>query len=396
MQYVLSWCHRLTVKDKLAWELAAALVDPNRPGDFNQAMMELGATVCAPQSCSLPKELEPFFMAHQIAHELEWNADKVKPGATKQRAELAQLVASSASGCPVCNAGMEEVVVGLQVAEQHPVTLFPCKKPCKATVYATLVVGVLRQLRRDEETGQESFWYLMTRRPSAEQLADDDAAAAIRHKQSAESKQKTKPKKKSSTLLAGQWEFPNVVVSDAPPPLKPKPSAKQQRMDSPKRGRKRKVSADSALSMAGATVGDAGGDNNSRIARTRALDDKLADLCHNDPKQLAGAVLSDLAAMGYWHAAEASRLVRRQLAAPVVHVFSSITHTMYIEVAELPSISASITTSQMRWQRASSTESTLEREMAWMSEAEMTSVGMTANMSKVLAKAKDAYAQGVE
>jgi hypothetical protein len=69
---------------------------------------------------------------------------------------------------------------------------------------------------------------------------------------------------------------------------------------------------------------------------------------------------------------------------------------MYIEVAELPSISASITTSQMRWQRASSTESTLEREMAWMSEAEMVSVGMTANMSKVLAKAKDAYAQGVE
>jgi hypothetical protein len=34
--------------------------------------------------------------------------------------------------------------------------------------------------------------------------------------------------------------------------------------------------------------------------------------------------------------------------------------------------------------------------MAWMSEAEMTSVGMTANMSKVLAKVKDAYTQGVE
>jgi A/G-specific adenine glycosylase len=28
---------------------AASLVDPNRPGDFNQAMMELGATVCLPQ-----------------------------------------------------------------------------------------------------------------------------------------------------------------------------------------------------------------------------------------------------------------------------------------------------------------------------------------------------------
>jgi len=31
-------------------ELAAQLVDPARPGDFNQAMMELGATVCLPRN----------------------------------------------------------------------------------------------------------------------------------------------------------------------------------------------------------------------------------------------------------------------------------------------------------------------------------------------------------
>ena len=31
-------------------ELAAALVDPDRPGDFNQALMELGALVCTPRS----------------------------------------------------------------------------------------------------------------------------------------------------------------------------------------------------------------------------------------------------------------------------------------------------------------------------------------------------------
>ena len=31
-------------------ELAARLVDPDRPGDFNQALMELGATVCLPRS----------------------------------------------------------------------------------------------------------------------------------------------------------------------------------------------------------------------------------------------------------------------------------------------------------------------------------------------------------
>ncbi|KAL5079527.1 hypothetical protein RYX36_007948 [Vicia faba] len=39
---------------KRFWEIAAQLVDPLRPRDFNQALMELGATVCTPlnPSCS--------------------------------------------------------------------------------------------------------------------------------------------------------------------------------------------------------------------------------------------------------------------------------------------------------------------------------------------------------
>ena len=32
------------------WEQAPALLDPERPGDFNQAMMELGATLCLPHA----------------------------------------------------------------------------------------------------------------------------------------------------------------------------------------------------------------------------------------------------------------------------------------------------------------------------------------------------------
>lgn len=36
--------------DRELRELAARLVPPTRPGDFNQALMELGATVCAPRS----------------------------------------------------------------------------------------------------------------------------------------------------------------------------------------------------------------------------------------------------------------------------------------------------------------------------------------------------------
>jgi A/G-specific adenine glycosylase len=45
------------------WELAGALVPAERPGDFNQALMELGATLCTPrsprcESCPLAKRCE--------------------------------------------------------------------------------------------------------------------------------------------------------------------------------------------------------------------------------------------------------------------------------------------------------------------------------------------------
>jgi A/G-specific adenine glycosylase len=37
------------LSDKSLWLLAGQLLDPKRPGDFNQALMELGATVCLPR-----------------------------------------------------------------------------------------------------------------------------------------------------------------------------------------------------------------------------------------------------------------------------------------------------------------------------------------------------------
>jgi A/G-specific adenine glycosylase len=39
---------------KAAWEVAGRLLDPRSPGEFNEAMMELGATVCTPRSPACP------------------------------------------------------------------------------------------------------------------------------------------------------------------------------------------------------------------------------------------------------------------------------------------------------------------------------------------------------
>ena len=40
--------------DALFWSWSEALLDPVRPRDTNQALMDLGATVCTPRSAGLP------------------------------------------------------------------------------------------------------------------------------------------------------------------------------------------------------------------------------------------------------------------------------------------------------------------------------------------------------
>jgi len=67
------------------WEIAEKLVDPCRPGDFNQALMELGATLCQPRNpsclvCPLAgdcktrgehkKPSRPPMLSREIAHAL--------------------------------------------------------------------------------------------------------------------------------------------------------------------------------------------------------------------------------------------------------------------------------------------------------------------------------------
>jgi A/G-specific adenine glycosylase len=82
-------------------KLASALVDPLRPGDFNQAIMELGATVCTPRSplcmqCPLNVECvtlgehktpaRPKMMSREIAHALavRSTADHHRPAPESQ------------------------------------------------------------------------------------------------------------------------------------------------------------------------------------------------------------------------------------------------------------------------------------------------------------------------
>ncbi|WP_230470226.1 A/G-specific adenine glycosylase [Lujinxingia vulgaris] len=48
--FAISGDPRSSANQKTFWALAEALVDPRKPGDFNEALMELGARVCTPRS----------------------------------------------------------------------------------------------------------------------------------------------------------------------------------------------------------------------------------------------------------------------------------------------------------------------------------------------------------
>jgi A/G-specific adenine glycosylase len=81
VERVLTRLHGRELKPDSAWQEAERLLDPHRPGDFNQAMMELGATVCTPKS--------PQCLLCPVA---EWCSTRgeapVKPQAARKRRQL--------------------------------------------------------------------------------------------------------------------------------------------------------------------------------------------------------------------------------------------------------------------------------------------------------------------
>ncbi len=74
--------------DARAWELAERLLSPRSPGAWNEAMMELGATVCTPrnprcESCPVSADCRGQDRAEH------WSAGRPRPGSVKTRVEMA-------------------------------------------------------------------------------------------------------------------------------------------------------------------------------------------------------------------------------------------------------------------------------------------------------------------
>uniref|UniRef100_H0VLH0 Adenine DNA glycosylase n=1 Tax=Cavia porcellus TaxID=10141 RepID=H0VLH0_CAVPO len=156
------------------WSLAQQLVDPARPGDFNQAAMELGATVCTPQRplCS-DCPVQSLCRAYQRVTREQLLASQSPPGSPD-----IEECAPNTGQCRLCLPHTEPWNHNLGVAN------FPRKPSRRPPREEHCATCVLEQLRA---TGGALI--LLVQRPP-------------------------------SGLLAGLWEFPTVTVE----PLEQHPS----------------------------------------------------------------------------------------------------------------------------------------------------------------------------
>ncbi|XP_030583481.1 adenine DNA glycosylase isoform X2 [Archocentrus centrarchus] len=155
------------------WNLANMLVDPERPGDFNQAMMELGARVCTPKGplCSQCPVQSHCHSYRKVHVRQEQNSKKLLGKLGRKTSELPDIEDCMNSGtCPLCPSEPWDDELGVQN--------FPRKPPKKPPrVERTLTCVVTRPGDKDEEN------FLLIQRPN-------------------------------KGLLAGLWEFPSLLLEE--------------------------------------------------------------------------------------------------------------------------------------------------------------------------------------
>lgn len=163
------------------WTLAGRMVDPNSPGDFNQAMMELGATVCTPKapSCTTCPVRETCLARAEV--------ESGKRPSPKSRI-IATANAESDARCTLCERWDDDVegarmkrIQGVPVPTT--VEAFPPAVKKKRPRQEAVAVCILTCFDKPEDQGGIEMC-LLTRRPMG-------------------------------GLLAGQWELPSTVCAVA-------------------------------------------------------------------------------------------------------------------------------------------------------------------------------------
>ncbi|KAI9487634.1 MAG: DNA glycosylase [Benjaminiella poitrasii] len=154
---------------ELFWKIAANIVPKLNPGDFNQALMELGARICTPKNpdcvkCPIKDDCRAF-------NQLKISQDLSKHGFFNKNVKKRKQM-SITHECSVCHEIQENIS-----EEDYEVTRYPfkvSKKPPRDEECAVVIVE--RIISKDEES-----LYLISKRPN-------------------------------TGLLAGLWEFPSLEL----------------------------------------------------------------------------------------------------------------------------------------------------------------------------------------
>ncbi|KAI8602053.1 DNA glycosylase, partial [Dissophora ornata] len=149
----------------LHWQIAKELVHQERPGCFNQALMELGAVVCTPQN---PRCGECPVQTSCRAYAEE------AIGASQKRSTKGEEDEDHNDDCTLCLPETE-----VEGKDQGLVTQYPRKAAKKAPRDEECAVAILERVRSDPEGGESISEFLLVKRPG-------------------------------KGLLAGMWEFPTV------------------------------------------------------------------------------------------------------------------------------------------------------------------------------------------
>ncbi|KAF9547052.1 hypothetical protein EC957_008901 [Mortierella hygrophila] len=158
----------------LHWRVAKDLLNSDRPGCFNQALMEMGAVVCTPQNpkcgeCPVQSSCRAYAEVIDLRR-----SRKEAIGASKKREFVDDIDQDADEKCELCLPETET-----EGKEQGLVTQYPRKAIKKAPREEECAVSILERRTTSLETSETKSAFLLVKRPE-------------------------------KGLLAGMWEFPTV------------------------------------------------------------------------------------------------------------------------------------------------------------------------------------------
>ncbi len=371
---------------KLAWKLAQQLVEAGggaRAGDFNQALMECGATLCAPGGSGTDARdpLRPFYRSTQIGRDAH---RAHRAGELEGLLDAAAAAAADGRGVhsrAVCKQGAAEFIDGLRKAAaaeseeeaaaavhallplaprkkarrlaapprrhraaapppRHVANVTSCTTSSStssstSSTSATTTSTSSPPLHHRQARREERLALLALHRPTATTgaaAAAEGEAAARRQTSAGQGSQWLLVKRPAGGLLAGQWEFPAVVVAQHPEELPDDPGAKAPPRPTslslpppPPPTPPARAEAPSPRCSAPRTPPPS-----PPPSRRRDLRRHLA-AAHSQVRREAADELLRAAGLGE----AAAGAARRGLGSPVEHIFSHVRHTMHVEHAAM-------------------------------------------------------------